>query len=177
MGITKIPLLGSWRRGQGREPLMSLHGCQEGVIKCLTQVHGHSVCPKNILAKVPFPGYIKYALDVKPLGHLHPVWLLPRVQYSDYHLERKLGYRCHQMAIHCAQLCTTMWILSHLQEAVQVILLAGVWVKAHTDVLWAADDGRAGSGKVSAKIPQLGPNDFRLPVDWLGWHLRLRHAL
>lgn len=74
---------------------------------------------------MPFLRYFEYVPWIQALGHFHPVGLSPWVQHSDHHLKRQLGYRCHQLTVHCAQACTPMFISSHLQESAEVMFLIG----------------------------------------------------
>lgn len=127
---------------------------------------------------MPFLGHFEDVKWIQALGHFDPVGCSPWVQRPDHQLKRQLGYRCHQVIVHCAQACSSEGIGSHLQESAEVMLLIGVWVHTQAYTLRAANFCGRGPGGIIAKIPQLGATDGgSLPVDRLGWHLGCGQAL
>lgn len=151
---------------------MGSHSCQEGFVKCLSQVHVQSVCPEDAVTQVPLPGHMAHGDRVKALGHLHPVRPLRRIQLTDYYLKRQPGHRCHLFAGHRAQTCATMPVRPDLEEAAEVVFQLGVGMHAQADALRVADLGSGGPGRVVAKIPHLGPPEPGLLVGGTTHHQR-----
>lgn len=119
---------------------------------------------------MPFLRHFEYVTWIQALGHFHPVGLSPWVQRPGYYLKRQLGYRCHQLTVHCAQACTPKFISSHLQESAEVMFLIGFWVHTQAYTLWVANVCGRGPGRINTTVPYLRPTDGGLLVDGLGWY-------